>query len=97
MTRLFITSFFKIVKNWKNQNVPELGIVWVHFDSPKMASNIAITVILHSARDISKRIPDYPALRKGLRLNDQFNWTLWVGLRGLMDAVLNSFSELRNI
>lgn len=57
-----------------------------------MGSDIAITVLLHSARDISKRIPDYPALRKGLRLNDQFNWILWVGLGGLKDAVFNSFS-----
>lgn len=92
MTRSFIASFFKIVKNWKHRNVSKSGIVWVHLGSPKMGSDIAITVLLHSARDISKRIPDYPALRKGLRLNDQFNWILWVGLGGLKDAVFNSFS-----
>lgn len=92
MTRSFIASFFKIVKNWKHRNVSKSGIVWVHLGSPKMGSDIAITVLLHSARDISKRIPDYPALRKGLRLNDQFNWILWVGLGGLQDAVFNSFS-----
>lgn len=48
---------FLKVNNWKNQNVPKSGIFWVHFDSPKMGSDIAITVLLHSARDISKRIP----------------------------------------
>lgn len=68
MTRLCIASFFKIVNNWKHRNVPKSGIVWVHFDSPKVGSDIAITVLLHSARDISKRIPDCPALGRGLRV-----------------------------
>lgn len=91
MTRLSITSFFKS-EQLEKPKCSQIGVVWVHFDSPKMGSNIAITVMLHSARDISKRIPDYPALRNGLRLNDQFNWILWVGLEGLKDAVFNSFS-----